>query len=231
MERTKYSRNDLILILFSMKRQSTSTLDFSTFNLSVSSQNDSFNKNFRNASTVIQSSGVGNASHHTRKPVISLPHEEKESYGSNNEKCLEKLMPQLSLDNSSHSSLRSTITSARGQSSSILRGNTNPTDGLDSLALANLQKLPTDDLLLTVAGESCSFVALLKRVGSGQQEIGLQMMLSIFNVLVKILSLQTHANYVSLVSHTKTSAARAKLTGELIESLFINKTLIQLSKK
>lgn len=98
-----------------MSCRSTSISDSSNFYLTVSSQNDSFDetKFITYASVVIQSSGVGDSSCHQPLSALNIVEKKISVARSNHENCLENLMPQLSLNDCSQSSLRSTITSKK----------------------------------------------------------------------------------------------------------------------
>ena len=82
--------------------------------------------------------------------------------------------------------------------------------------------LSGDELLLTMARESYGFLELLKRVGSGAQELVPNFMLIVFGVLVKTLcpSSTEDGERVSVqpVSYSDASATRNKLVGEAIQS-------------
>ena len=89
--------------------------------------------------------------------------------------------------------------------------------------------------LLTVARESYGFLELLKRVGSGTQELAPNFMLVVFVVLVKTLCPTStedgERSSVQPVSYSDASATRNKLVGEAIQSLFLQNAINTLANK
>lgn len=134
------------------------------------------------------------------------------------EKNVEALASLLSLDAHSKSS-QECIANSTSTSISRDRGQ---------------QQLRADDRLLTTSRAALDdgFRALLQRVGSGEQEVGFNVILSLYNSILETLcqgSPAVVANAMWTNQNTRSmKAERCELVGELIHSQFLSKTLTQL---
>ena len=109
-----------------------------------------------------------------------------------------------------------------------------PPHRLDYKQVSRALQLSGDELLLTVARESYGFIELLKRVGSGTQELAPNFLLAVFGVLVKALCPSADGSErasVQSVNYSDASATRNKLVGETIQSLFLQNSINALANK